>query len=468
MKSALSLLDIINDILDFSKIEAEKITLESIPVNIQEVINDIGDLTTLKAEDKGIDLIVYTDNNLPKTVLADPVRLRQIIINLVNNAIKFTDEGEVFIQANVIDMDENRVKVKFSVKDNGIGISEDIKKRLFKPFTQADNTITRRYGGTGLGLSISSKLCKVMGGEIEVESEIGKGSDFYFTLEFDIHKSEITENENMDLSIYKILVIDDNDHNLLIFKKYFEFWNCKIETASSPNQAIKLLSTKTSENFFDLIITDYNMPEMNGKELMKRIKRLYPAQKFKTILASSVTSLLSSDSGFDHLYNFKLTKPIKRSRLLDALNFCLFNNTSNNTANNCYNERHSKQLRNILLVEDNLINQKIGTLVLQKGNNKCTVANNGLDALEILKSHHFDIIFMDLHMPLMDGFECTKSIRKQEKENSAKPQIIIALTANALKEIHDDIHNLGFDDIVTKPFTQENLFEMVDKYCNES
>lgn len=465
LKSALNLLDIINDILDFSKIEAEKVALEAIPVNIQEIINDIGDLSTLKAEDKGIDLLIFTDTKLPHQVITDPVRLRQILINLVNNAIKFTEKGEVFIQAQVVSSLSGVCKIRFSVKDQGIGISDEAKRNLFKPFTQADNTITRKYGGTGLGLSISSKLCQMMGGELKVESQLGIGSEFYFELDLMIDETRLPDSETLDLSQYRILVIDDNEHNLLIFNKYFSFWKNEIHTASSPNQALDMLANTKPENFYHLIISDYHMPEMNGRELISRIKRIYPKSNVKTILASSVTSLLSSDSGFDHLFNFKLTKPIKRSRLFDALNNCLLNNAVNEKVNVEKPQHSSSGLKNILMVEDNLINQKIGEIILKNASYNCTIANNGLEALALMIKQDFDLIFMDLSMPLMDGFQCTKEIRDHELLHSQKPRKIVALTANAMKEIHDDIHNLGFDDIVTKPFTNENLLNTVEKHC---
>ncbi|OIP02677.1 MAG: hypothetical protein AUJ98_00545 [Bacteroidetes bacterium CG2_30_33_31] len=462
LKSATSLLDIINDILDFSKIEAKKILLESIPMDISEIINDVGDITTLKAEDKGLDLLIFTDTQLPDKVYGDPVRLRQILINLANNAIKFTPEGTVVISANLVNKNDHHVEILFKVSDTGIGIQEEAKKKLFQAFSQAVDTITRKFGGTGLGLNISKSLCEMMGGKLEVDSQYGIGSTFYFSIKF--KECENFFSEELDLKNYKILAIDDNIQNIIIYQKYIEFWNNKIDTATLPSKAFELLQSKSEEDFYDLIICDYHMPEMNGFELISRLKRQYGQYKFKIILSSSVSSLLSSKEEIGNLIDFSLTKPIKRKRLEDAIRFCLLK--PNESKNNLISEEILERNLEILIAEDNLINQKVAKISLVNLGHSVDIANNGLEAVEKFQEKRYDLILMDIHMPIMNGMEATSKIRDIEKLRNLIPIPIIALTANVIKGEKEKLINGGLNDFISKPFTQSVLRATINKYMN--
>lgn len=464
MKSANNLLNIINDILDFSKIEAGKMKIDAVPTNIFDVINDVTDVTAIRAENKSLNYAAFTDVNIKNYVLGDPLRIRQILINLCNNAIKFTEDGEVFVSCELIKENEEFVWIKFSVKDTGIGISQEDQDKLFKAFTQIDSTTSRKFEGTGLGLNISYKLVEKMGGELKCESEEDIGSDFFFELKLKKLNERPEENLKLDLSNLKVLCVDDNKTNLKIFDQYFKFWNCNIDLFSKPEDALERLK-KTK---YDLIITDHNMPVMSGLEFLQELKRLGISQKTKVIFASSVTTLVENEKKGLNI-DLHLVKPIKLKQLKTGIKVLLNKGKSDKEKSAKTEDATAvdeKPKLKILLAEDNVINMKVALIILSGMGHEVVVAKNGVEAVDRFKSDkELDLILMDIHMPDMDGVEATREIRKIEKDEGHKKNIkIVALTANALKGDKEKFMSEGMDDYISKPFKQDDINKIEEKH----
>ena len=463
-----NLLIIINDILDFSKIESGNLLLESTPVFVRECIEYVFEILAKNSTEKMIDLVYLIEEDVPPAIYSDPVRLKQIIMNLVNNALKFTEKGEIFIKVSKLEEDisddKNSVKLQFSVKDSGIGISKSKLSTLFQAFTQADTSTTREYGGTGLGLSISKQLVNLMGGEIWVESEKEKGSEFFFTLQASIASSEdkkVDKYINGNRKKYRILVVDDNSVNRKILSIQLKKWGFESVIVESADKAEELLF----KEYFDLAIFDYQMPERNGFDLVKTVreKGLTKAE-FPIILLSSIGI---QNKEIEQYFNYSIIKPVKQSTLLNTILTVIDNGETNiNSLGEIidFNKKLSSDFAKdnpskILVAEDNKINQKLVKKIFEKLGYDIDLVENGIEAVEKVETNTYDIIFMDVQMPKMDGFMATKMIKERKIDVS-----IIALTANAMYGDKERCLTAGMDDYITKPIQIKDIKNMIIKY----
>lgn len=462
--SANNLLSIINDILDFSKIEAGKIELEQTPIDISEIINEIADLLVFKADHKKIELITYTKVDVKHQLLGDPVRLKQIIINFANNAIKFTPEGgEVVISAELVETVYDEVELLFKVKDTGVGISKEGMEKLFKPFSQVDASTTRKYGGTGLGLIIAKRLSNQMKGDVAAESEVGKGSTFSFTAKLRMDMSKLYEEPKIELSGLNALILDDNETNIQILQKYLSFWGCSSKSATSAYEAFELLKESYErDQAFDFVLSDYMMPEIDGYGFAKMVRSNPKTKNAVMILLSSMTQL-SLKKEFKKIgYQAYLYKPIKLDQLKRTLMHVLFSEELEKEEGKVKKPSSKMGSINILLAEDNIINQKVALTVLSKLGHQVDVAENGLKAVQLFEQNKYDVILMDMQMPEMDGLEATRIIREYEKEKQLIETPIISMTANAMKADMERSLEAGMNDFISKPFKQEQLIETLN------
>ncbi|MFD2164241.1 two-component regulator propeller domain-containing protein [Paradesertivirga mongoliensis] len=451
-----ALLTVINDILDFSKIESGNLELEHHDFDLRQCIEQVMDVFAGRAAAQGLDLVYQIDNMVPIQVIGDNMRLRQILLNLVSNAMKFTHEGEVFLNVQLSKAANDDIEISFDVRDSGIGIPKEKIGRLFKAFSQVDSSTTRKYGGTGLGLVISERLVKLMGGEITVESEVGRGTTFSFTIQCKVGKVSRKQYANFNTAGNegkKVLIIDDNETNLSILKAQLELWKLVPTLASSGKEAIELVE---SGEKFQLIITDMQMPVMDGVGLAEALKAIIP--QVPIILLSSVGD--ESRSKYPHLFNSVLTKPVKQAQLFNLVQSELKPGKppvqEEKVNQNVLSEDFAKLYPlDILLAEDNLINQKLAMKVLSKLGYLPELANNGREAVDMLKIKAFHVILMDMLMPEMDGLEATAYIRK----NSIHQPAIIAMTANALPEDREACLKAGMNDYITKPISLEILVQ---------
>ena len=466
--SANSLLALINNILDFSKIEAQKLELESVEFNLQSLVDAMIDSLAIKANKKGIDLIPYIDPSIPKIIVGDPTRLRQVIINLVDNAIKFTSKGEVIARLEQEFKTPNEIMIHFSVSDTGIGIPKEKQDKIFESFTQADGSTMRNHGGTGLGLTICKQLVQMMGGKIWVESEPGMGSTFHFTALFKI--SEKTELKTIDLEHYKlyglrVLIVDDNSTNRQILKQVLTKWQMKPEIANSGKAALTIMKrAKNIGESFSIVLMDYQMPDMDGLATIELIKQDKEIAETKIILLSSVNDI--GNLGTNPNIDACLLKPIKQSKLLDTIMNVLGARITDDKPFCLYPQPQIDekiQYLNILLAEDNLVNQKLAARMLEKRGHQVEIANNGREALAILEKRDFDLILMDVQMPEMDGFATTAAIREKEK-TTGEHIPIIAMTAHAMKGDREKCLIAGMDDYISKPIRSEELYKAIESF----
>lgn len=463
-----ALITIINDILDFSKIESGKIELENKPFYINNVIEETYDLLSVNANNKGLDLLYFIEPTVPLEIEGDITRLRQIMINLVSNGIKFTEKGE--IQVNVKNLgleDDDFYKLEFTVKDTGIGIPKEKYYRLFESFSQVDSSTTRKYGGTGLGLAISQRLITLMGGSIRVESEVGKGSSFIFHIKARAHKSVKKYNtinintEKVSLKNKKVLILDDNKTNLKILKAQCSIWGMNATTFEYFEDAL----TSIEKEDYDLVIIDMLMPVKDGIEVTNIIKEL----------RKDLPVILFSSSGNHHLLSLKentrlfeaiLNKPTRHSQILKAIEEVLSKSTKSAPRIIDAVEEVAPSLPiNILIAEDDSINQKLLKRVLEKMGYMADIAENGLEALKAMEEKRYHLIFMDVMMPEMDGFEATRIIVEQYPKN-IRP-IIITTTANALTDDREKAILAGMDDYISKPFKMQDVKDKLDKWKDE-
>jgi len=473
--SANNLMNIINDILDFSKIESNKIILENIPFNLSKIVDQVVDTVFLKAEENNIDFITFIDPEIPDVILGDPQRLRQIIINFVNNAIKFAKNGDVMVLCELIKTDNNKIKTVIKIKDTGIGISKENQSKIFESFSQADASVTRKFGGTGLGLAISKRLVELMGGHIILDSEVGAGSTFSCFIDFDLSDKEAQKTTliKKDLSHLRVLIIDDNKENRLIFDKYLMYWNIACEEATGVDEAmIKIKESMISKRIYDIILVDYHMPDKTGFDFADEINKISFEIEPKLILLSSISDMFTTNEIYEKGFASYVYKPVKIDQFQEAIFSLLDIKFSKDlieeeeveilmqTANTNYK---------ILLVEDNLINQKVASITLEKMGFATDIANNGQDGYELFLKGDYDIILMDIQMPVLDGVESSKKIRDYEEENNVnKPIKIVALTANALKEEVNSYLEAGMDGVITKPFKPKDITELFNKFTNSS
>ncbi|MCK5312836.1 MAG: response regulator, partial [Desulfobacteraceae bacterium] len=466
-----ALLNIINDILDYSKIEAGKYELENIDFDLRLTMDKLIDLIAVKAHTKSLEFICMTDHKIPSLLIGDPGRLRQILINLSGNAIKFTEKGEIVIRVSLEEDEASSVTLRFSVTDTGIGIPKNRINAIFQSFSQADSSTTRKYGGTGLGLTISKQLSEMMGGEMHVESEEGIGSEFWFTANF--KKQADSETKKIivpqDISRKHILIVDDNDTNRYLLKEQLKLWGCHYDEASSGEQALKKLKQAVNNNaIFEIAILDMQMPEMDGETLGKKIKQ-DPDLKNTTLVLMTSMGNRGDAKRFEKIgFAVYLTKPVKQSQLFDCLALVSGIKTQDNTkqtetiiTQHSLAEDQKSKLR-ILLAEDNQINQKVAIAILKKLGYKCDVAENGNEALKALSKNQYSIILMDCQMPEMDGYKATQEIRNLDSKIKNIP--IIAMTANAMEKDRNKCIEAGMDDYLTKPVKPQVLSDMLEKW----
>ena len=464
--SADALLSVINDILDFSKIEARKLDLSPVDFELRNSLVDMIQTLAVRAHAKGLELACSIPPEVPDDVIGDVLRLRQVIINLVGNAIKFTEKGEVVVSVETQWQHSDEVCLHFSVTDTGIGITPEQQKHIFDAFAQADGSTTRRYGGTGLGLAISSQLTELMGGRIWVESELGKGSSFHFTIRFGIQQRSSLDKpklEMVNLQEMRVLVVDDNATNRRILEDVLSNWKMNATCVDCGKAALDAMKAACeSGESYSLVLLDAQMPEMDGFDVAESIKK-DPALSGVTIM------MLTSAGEYGDIAYCKdlgiaayLIKPIKQSDLLDGI-MCILGKAKPSKSSvegpkcNCIKSDRSLK---ILVAEDNAVNQKLAVTILKKYGHLVTVVSNGKDAVDILNEQKFDLVLMDIQMPEMDGFEATAAIREKEKSTSEHIPII-AMTAHAMKGDKELCLESGMDGYVCKPIQPQNLFEAI-------
>jgi two-component system sensor histidine kinase/response regulator len=464
-KSGNSLLSIINNILDFSKIESGSLELEKAPINIRQIVENVADVLITSASNKGVDLMNYVDSSIPEIVEGDSVRLSQVLINLVNNALKFTEHGEVYFTAELTESTEFSFKVLFKVKDNGIGISEEAQQKIFHSFTQVDSSTTRKYGGTGLGLAISKRLVEMMGGTIGVESVLGEGSMFWFTAKFGIasRKKQIEQSTKVKIDGLKVLIVDDNRTNRFVFGKYLEIWNCKYDQAENGEIALKMLTENVERNSpYDVALIDYQMEKMDGLKLAEQIQKNALISSTRLILLSSVTDVIPRSEVTQRGFNYFLNKPVKLKELYDVISSVTGNSIGDKLKKAIDVDAFNPNLR-VLVAEDNPTNLKVAQLILKPFVSSFDSAENGLIAFEKFRANQYDVIFMDIQMPIMNGYEAVKSIRDYEAENGLTPVKIVAMTANAMKEDVEQCLASGMNEYLSKPFRRDDMFKIIEK-----
>jgi len=455
-----ALLSIINDILDFSKIDSGKMSLENKPFKLHSCIEDAVELLSTKAYEKKIEILYHIDNGVPYAIVGDTIRLRQILLNLIGNAIKFTKHGSVIISLTTESFSEDNVVLKFSVKDTGIGISEEILSKLFKPFQQADTSVTRKYGGTGLGLSICFRLVEMMGGKIWAESIPEKGSTFFFTIKAKVD-SQVNDKPGLNhISSKRILIVDKNEMSCQTLIKTLTKWQMKCHFELSGDKAI---ATLVADKNFDLAIIDIDTPVIDGITLGKTIRGLFDQKKLPIILLNSKSFVEGNEN--DSIFYAVLRKPVRMSLLMDTF-VQLFNNDNQQEKNSCdeesknisesENKTPSNKTMRILVAEDVITNQKILKHILQSmGYHLIDIVSNGLEAINALDNQTYDVIFMDINMPEMGGLEATAFIRQNFPEE--KQPKIVALTADAIMGKRERYLKSGMDYYLSKPVRPKEI-----------
>nr|NJM04023.1 response regulator [Desulfobacula sp.] len=475
-----ALLGIINGVLDFSKIEAGKLELEEIPFNLFHTVESLASSLAVRAEKKGLELISYLEPDVPAQVSGDPGRLRQILMNLAGNALKFTHKGEILLKGEKVKEGPDQVFLKFSVKDTGIGIPKDKQGLIFESFSQADGSTTRKYGGTGLGTTISKQLVELMGGEIGIESEPGKGSTFWFTVPFGLQKGDTAVSKSLavDLKGLNILIVDDNPTNRYIFTKYLEFFGCSAFSAENGEQALAFLEKRHPEKNLDLILMDVQMPGTDGFELSGTIRQNKDLGPVPIIILTSMGRTGDSRICRDIGIQGYLSKPVKRNDLKMTIASVLGLVEKSPADTKDLVTRHSvadeqRQTLWILLVEDYPTNQRIAEKNITQAGFNMVLAQNGKEAVDRFKTRKFDLVLMDIQMPVMDGYEACRRIRDYEKQGAeADPGLmripIVAMTAHAVSGIRDRCFEAGMDDYISKPLRRKDLMAMINKWIRSN
>ena len=464
--SAESLLTIINDILDFSKIEAGKLELESIELRLRDSMVPTIKTLALRAQQKGLELTCDIRPEVPDEVVADPSRLRQIIVNLMGNAIKFTQHGEVGLKVTVESRTQDQVRLHFVVQDTGIGIPPQKQKLIFEPFSQADGSTARKFGGTGLGLTISKRLVELMGGRIWVESVEGKGSAFHFTANLGLGKVAKTAQPMAAVTLagLGVLVVDDNATNRRILKEMLSNWGMRPAPAASGAAALECM--KQAGDSFALILTDSHMPDMDGFTLVERIRQgPSPAAKVKVIMLTSAGQRGDAARCRELGVAAYLTKPVGQAELFDCVVRVLGTSRSGAASAALITQhtlREGKKKLDVLLAEDNAVNQKLAARLLEKHGHRVTVTSNGREALAALDRERFDIVLMDVQMPEMDGFEATAAIRARE-QSTGKHLPIVAMTAHAMQGDQERCLAAGMDGYIAKPVKARELMDLLQR-----
>lgn len=469
LQSAGSLLTILNDILDFSKIEAGLLDFDPAPFALRELVNNTIRTLGLQAHEKSVELLCEVDQDVPDRLETDPTRLRQLILNLVGNAVKFTEDGEVSLVVSIVEENDDGLLVRFSVTDTGIGIPEAKKKMIFDAFQQADVSTTRRHGGTGLGLSICSKLATLMGGRLWVESEVGKGSTFHFTVQCGV-PTQVSAGDLPQLEKLKglnVLVIDDNRTNLRIVDAMAKRWGMKPRCVSSALEGLQVMDeAELGGGSYDLILSDVHMPDVDGFGFLRRLgERAYARNSVPIMLSSAA---ITGDANLCRRLGAKgyLVKPVNEEELARTILLQLFPQEGETTEQRRVApepvERTTDQPLKILVAEDNPINQTVLVVMLERYGHRVAVADDGKEALEKARAEDFDVILMDVQMPVMDGFEATTLIRADE--SSLKEIPIIACTAHAMENYEEVCLKAGMDAYLSKPIFEADLVKVLSSF----
>lgn len=472
ISSSDNLLTLINDILDYSKIEAGRLDLDPIPFHLRDCVGDAAKIVAHRAYQTGLEMFCWIESDIEDYLEGDPGRLRQVILNLAGNAIKFTHKGEILLKVEKKSQTDQGVELLFSVKDTGIGIPREKIELIFQPFSQADSSTTREYGGTGLGLAISAQLVELMGGKIWVESTPGKGSTFYFTTMMktvkpeEIRKSQKSDEEGaINLENLKVLIVDDNSTNRFILNEMAAALKMEPESASLAEEALRMLESRVGGQMYDLVILDAQMPKMDGFELAVKIKETPELNHIPIMILTSAGRKGDATRCRKLGISAYLTKPIKQSELQEALEGIMRSGKERGISSTLVT-RHSLRERrsqySLLLAEDNPVNRKMAVRVLEKRGHKVYAVENGLEAVEACMENSFDVILMDVQMPVMDGFEATAKIRELQKEKGIRTPIV-AMTAHAMKGDREKCLEAGLDEYVSKPIKSEKLFAILDK-----
>ena len=467
-RSGTALLGIINDILDFSKIEAGKLELERIEFGLRQTIEEAVELFAEPAGKKGIELTCFLPNEIPDAVIGDPVRLRQILLNLVSNAVKFTEQGEVSVRMHCLSTEADRVTLKCEVRDTGIGIPDEAQKRIFAAFSQADGSTTRRFGGTGLGLAIVRQLVHLMEGEVGIESVPGQGSTFWFTMQLGYNPKQLSNDAapSRSLAGTRVLIVDDNATNRFILEAQLQAWEAETISATSAAMALEQLKQAVTEGTpVDLAILDIHMPDMDGIEL-SRVMKADPELRTISLLAlSSVEPDSSSGQTASSNFFAWLRKPARQSILRDCLLRQRYASTEAAPITECSTPTPTVCNRRVLLAEDNAVNREVALGMLEFLGCHVDLAENGRQAVEAVSTHLYDLVFMDCQMPVLDGFAATAAIRRHEASVGTGQHIpIIALTANAMEGDRERCLAAGMDDYLSKPFSQEGLRAAIQRW----
>ncbi len=469
--SAQSLLMLINDILDLSKIEAGKLDLEAVEFDLRQLVEGTSALIAESAKERNLNLMTYVDPKISQMLIGDPGRLRQILLNLLSNAVKFTEKGEVILKCQKLDRaiatKNAQEALIFTVKDSGIGISDSEKDHLFKPFSQADGSTTRKYGGTGLGLSISKRLVELMGGQIGVESKPGKGSKFWFKINLPLANKEILSSLSPEHTNTRILVVDDHASARKIMQSYIHSWKMHCDVAVSGKTAMALLEKSLENNQpYDIAIIDIVLPGMNGFQLLRRIKEIPAYGKLKAILLTGQQNKEEGKTALEAGFSAYISKPIEHARLFNAVSSILSSKERIDTKVPASEKKQEGEQALILLAEDNPVNQRVARLQLEQLGFGCHSVANGKAAVEAVASGDYALIFMDCQMPVLDGFEASKQIRDLEALNGSHIPIV-GLTAFAMEGDRERCIAAGMDDYLSKPSSFDKLASVLKRWLPE-
>jgi signal transduction histidine kinase/CheY-like chemotaxis protein len=459
-----SLLSLLNDLLDFSKIEAGRLELEEIDFELVQVVEEAAELVADAAHRRGLELLAFCSPELPKVLRGDPSRLRQVILNLTANAVKFTEQGEVVVRVDLETLTDTGIVARFEISDTGIGIRSDVAPSLFNAFTQADSSTTRRYGGTGLVLAICRQLVTAMGGEIGVDSTPGSGSKFWFTVPL-AHSQEraLARTSGQGLSGVRVLIVDDNATNRLVLSEQLEAWGVQPEAVATGQEGLdRLVASQESGTPFALAVLDQAMPEMDGLELARRIGRLRHVSPALLLLTST------TDTGPDEIRRAgiaeSLTKPVHLGRLRTAMTRALSTRIEPAAAEQAGSPASTGSRGHVLVVDDSSTNQMVATGMLDHLGYSSEVAANGFEALAAMERTRFDIVLMDCRMPEMDGYEATIELRRLEGDGPRLP--VIALTAGAMGDEEERCRAAGMDDFLPKPLGLEDLQAVLERWAS--
>ncbi len=473
------LLGNINDILDFSKAEAGKLVLEETEFNLRRVIDEVAELLAIQAHNKGIELVSLIERNVPENICGDPTRLRQILTNLISNAIKFTSQGEVAINVNSVEEVNDSVLLRFEVRDTGIGVSEDERGKIFDSFSQANGSTTRVYGGTGLGLAICQQLVTTMGGDIGVESTEGIGSTFWFTVRIKTITDSETRMLDTESRNYRVLIVDDNETARTALRQYLDSWGVSVGIARDGSEALERLKMASKSNQpYKIALIDMILPDMDGLELAREIMIDQGVSPIQAVLMIPFGQRGSRDDAEAAGVTTYLTKPLRQSNLYD----CIVKLQGKEKAGeliegNSFSQQEVKSLFSgrVLVVEDNIVNQKVAHGILKNLGAEVDIASTGREALDILSDEYYDVVFMDVQMPELDGFETTRIIREREAEkddlrgnNKNSHRIkVVAMTANAMQGDREKCLAAGMDDYISKPVSKNGFTEILNRFIKE-